>query len=83
VEYQTERSTRGFVHEVECDEKDCCPPLKVFAPRNGAMSREEIERDVSTFPLGSGTNFISPADTGFRDLKRNGAIPRDYLSARR
>ena len=63
VEYQTERSTRGFVHEVECDEKDCCTPLKVFAQGNGAMSREEIERNVSTFPLGRGTNFMAPADT--------------------
>lgn len=49
VEYQTERPARGFVRELECDEKDRCTPLKVFAPRNSAMSREEIERDVSTW----------------------------------
>ncbi len=49
VEYQTERPVRGFVREPECDEKDCCTPLRGFAPRNGGMSREEIERDVSTW----------------------------------
>ena len=42
MEYQTERPARGFVHEVECDEKDCCTPLKVFCTKE---LRNESRRD--------------------------------------
>ena len=52
VESQTQRPAYGFEIFLECGLEDCQTPVGVIAPRNHAMTPEEIAGDVSTLEWG-------------------------------